>query len=148
MTVSAVDNNIRHSRAVNKNMEMDELEKLFKESSFVPSGFYMVVIPVPVKEETSDGFVIPDKTQDDMLTLFTLGKVVSMGEECYDKKIVKGYQPWCKEGDYIIFHKHRGTRLEINGVQILIMSDDTPLGTVKNPEEISKDYISNMQKNN
>lgn len=146
MTVQLSDNTVTKSRVINKNMGMDELEAKFKESSFKVNGFYMVVIPVPVNETTEGGLYIPDKTQDDMSMLFTLGKVVQMGPECFDRKVEAGKEPWCQEGDYIVFHKFKGSRLEINGITIIVLSDDCPLGVINDPEEISKDYLTNQQK--
>lgn len=138
-----VNNNItRNSRVLNKNANLEDLEKLYNESTLSPVGYYMHVIPVPMSETTESGLVIPDSVQDDMATIMTVGKVVKMGTECYDAKD----KPWCEEGDFVIFHKHKGSRLEIKGVVVVILTDDQVIGVIDDPKEISEDYMTNLQK--
>lgn len=36
------------------------------------------------------------------------GKVVAVGSSAYSEEIKEGRQPWCKEGDFVVFAKYAG----------------------------------------
>jgi co-chaperonin GroES (HSP10) len=44
--------------------------------------------------------------------------------------------PWCKEGDWVIFARYAGARLDIDGGEIRILNDDEIVGIVNDPEDI------------
>lgn len=97
-----------------------------------PQG-YKILIAIPqVKEETDGGLLLPDSLRDRETTASILGYVVSMGEDAY-KDESKFSEPWCKEGDWIIFRSYSGTRLNIEGSEFRIINDDTVEATVEDP---------------
>ena len=44
--------------------------------------------------------------------------------------------PWCKEGDWVIFGRYAGSRIQIDGGEIRLLNDDEILGIVTDPENI------------
>ena len=44
--------------------------------------------------------------------------------------------PWCKPGDWIIFGRYAGARMNIDGGEIRILNDHEMLATINHPEDI------------
>jgi co-chaperonin GroES (HSP10) len=69
----------------------------------------------------------------------TCGLVLSMGPHCYDKeKFPEG--PWCKKGDWVVFARYAGSRIQIDGGEVRLLNDDEVLATIENPEDILHQY--------
>ena len=61
------------------------------------------------------------------------------GPHCYDKeKFPEG--PWCKKGDWVIFARYAGSRIQIDGGEVRMLNDDEVLATIDNPEDILHQY--------
>ncbi len=58
-----------------------------------------------------------------------------MGPDCYnDKRFSDG--PWCKVGDWVVFARYAGSRIEIEGGEVRLLNDDEVLATVQDPTDI------------
>ena len=44
--------------------------------------------------------------------------------------------PWCKVGDWVIFARYAGSRIEIEGGEVRLLNDDEVLATVQDPTDI------------
>ena len=103
-------------------------------------GFHVLVRPVAVKSLTKGGIIIPDSTKEDMSYLTTIGKVLSLGDLAYGDrdKFPKG--SWCKEGDYVCYGKHTGTKLFYKGVRLILLFDDQIMLRVENPADLDPTF--------
>ena len=103
-------------------------------------GFHVLVRPVSVKSLTKGGIIIPDSTKEDMSYLTTIGKVLSLGDLAYGDrdKFPKG--GWCKEGDYVCYGKHTGTKLFYKGVRLILLFDDQIMLRVENPADLDPTF--------
>ena len=103
-------------------------------------GFHILVRPVSVKSLTKGGIIIPDSTKEDMAYLTTIGKVLSLGDLAYGDrdKFPKG--SWCKEGDYVCYGKHTGTKLFYKGVRLILLFDDQIMLRVENPADLDPTF--------
>jgi co-chaperonin GroES (HSP10) len=103
-------------------------------------GFHVLVRPVSVKSLTKGGIIIPDSTKEDMAYLTTIGKVLSLGDLAYGDrdKFPKG--SWCKEGDYVCYGKHTGTKLFYKGVRLILLFDDQIMLRVENPADLDPTF--------
>jgi co-chaperonin GroES (HSP10) len=103
-------------------------------------GFHVLIRPVSVKSLTKGGIIIPDSTKEDMSNLTTIGKVLSLGDLAYrDRdKFPKGN--WCKEGDYVCYGKHTGTKLFYKGVRLILLFDDQIMLRVENPADLDPTF--------
>lgn len=103
-------------------------------------GFHVLIRPVSVKSLTKGGIIIPDSTKEDMSYLTTIGKVLSLGDLAYrDRdKFPKG--GWCKEGDYVCYGKHTGTKLFYKGVRLILLFDDQIMLRVENPADLDPTF--------
>jgi chaperonin GroES len=112
-----------------------------KESSKLPqpTGWRMLVLPFKMKEKTKGGIHITESTLERQQVASTCGLVLAMGPNCYDKeKFPEG--PWCKKGDWVIFARYAGSRIQIDGGEVRLLNDDEVLAKIENPEDIYHQY--------
>ena len=108
-----------------------------KESSKLPqpTGWRLIVLPFKAKEKTKGGIFLADQSIERSQVASTCGLVLALGPHCYDKeKFPEG--PWCKKGDWVIFARYAGSRIQIEGGEVRLLNDDEVLATVENPEDI------------
>jgi len=104
-----------------------------------PTGWRMIVLPFKMKEKTKGGLFLGQETLERQQVASTCGLVLAQGPHCYDKdKFPEG--PWCKVGDWVIFARYAGSRINIDGGEVRILNDDEVLATIENPEDILHQY--------
>ena len=87
-------------------LKTKESEKLPK-----PTGWRMLVLPFKMPEKTRGGLYLGQDTLERQQVASTCGLVLAMGPHCYDKeKFPEG--PWCKKGDWVIFARYAGSRIQ------------------------------------
>ena len=122
--------------------EVDGYERLkTKESNKLPkpTGWRLVVLPFKMPEKTKGGLYLGQDTLERQQVGSTCGLVLAMGPHCYDKeKFPEG--PWCKKGDWVIFARYAGSRIQIDGGEVRLLNDDEVLATIENPEDILHQY--------
>ena len=122
--------------------EVDGYERLkTKESNKLPqpTGWRLVVLPFKMPEKTKGGLYLGQDTLERQQVGSTCGLVLAMGPHCYDKeKFPEG--AWCKKGDWIIFARYAGSRIQIDGGEVRLLNDDEVLATIDNPEDILHQY--------
>ena len=117
--------------------EVDGYERLkTKESNKLPR---LLVLPFKMAEKTKGGLILGQDTLERQQVGSTCGLVLEMGPHCYDKeKFPEG--PWCKKGDWIIFARYAGSRIQIDGGEVRLLNDDEVLASIDNPEDILHQY--------
>ena len=115
-------------------LKSKESEKLPK-----PTGWRMIVLPFKMPEKTKGGLSFGQETLERQQVASTCGLVLAQGPHCYDKeKFPEG--PWCKKGDWVVFARYAGSRIQIDGGEVRILNDDEVLATIANPEDILHQY--------
>jgi|TARA_E500000331_G_scaffold295933_1_gene294377 chaperonin GroES len=108
-----------------------------KEKLPEPSGWRILILPYRGKGKTAGGIYIPDSTVDREALATVCGYVVKVGPLAYkDKEKFGDSDPWCKEGDWVIFGRYAGSRFKIDGGEVRLLNDDEILATINNPEDI------------
>ena len=123
----------------NENKKQEDLSK--KESSKLPkpTGWRLLVLPFKMKEKTKGGIIMSDVTIERQQVASQCGLVVALGDQCYDKeRYPEG--PWCKKGDWVVFARYAGSRIQIDGGEVRLLNDDEILATIDNPEDIFHQY--------
>ena len=123
----------------NENKKQEDLSK--KESSKLPkpTGWRLLVLPFKMKEKTKGGIIMSDVTIERQQVASQCGLVVALGDQCYDKeRYHEG--PWCKKGDWVVFARYAGSRIQIDGGEVRLLNDDEILATIENPEDIFHQY--------
>jgi len=65
-----------------------------------------------------------------------MGIVIDMGPDAYGDKERFPNEPWCKEGDYVMFRMNTGTRFKVNGKEFRLMNDDSVEAVIPDPSGI------------
>ena len=122
--------------------EINAYERLKKKESDKlpsPTGWRILVLPFKMPEKTKGGLYFGQDTLERQQVASTCGLVLAMGPHCYDKdKFPEG--PWCKKGDWIIFARYAGSRIQIDGGEVRLLNDDEVLATIEKPEDILHHY--------
>tara|TARA_R100001440_G_scaffold31434_1_gene49961 strand:+ start:351 stop:764 length:414 start_codon:yes stop_codon:yes gene_type:complete len=105
----------------------------------IPTGWRILLLPFKMKEKTKGGLILGQETLEKQQVASQCGLVLSMGPHCYDKeKFPEG--PWCKKGDWVVFARYAGSRIQIDGGEVRLLNDDEVLATIENPEDILHQY--------
>ena len=123
----------------NENKKQEDLSK--KESSKLPkpTGWRLLVLPFKMKEKTKGGIIMSDVTIERQQVASQCGLVVALGDQCYDKERYPEGR-WCKKGDWVVFARYAGSRIQIDGGEVRLLNDDEILATIENPEYIFHQY--------
>ena len=101
-----------------------------------PTGWRLIVLPFKMDERTKGGIIMNESTLEKQQVASQCGNVLAMGPQCYTDKERYPEGPWCKVGDWVIFARYAGSRIQIEGGEIRLLNEDEILATVKNPENI------------
>jgi chaperonin GroES len=105
-----------------------------------PTGWRLIVLPFKMDERTKGGIIMNETTLEKQQVASQCGNVLAMGPQCYMDKERYPEGPWCKVGDWVIFARYAGSRIQIEGGEIRLLNEDEILATVKNPEDILHKY--------
>ena len=105
-----------------------------------PTGWRMLVLPFKMNEKTKGGVLLGQETIERQQVGSQCGNVLAMGPDCYSDKERFTQGPWCKVGDWIIFARYAGSRIEIEGGEVRLLNDDEILATVQDPTDILHKY--------
>ena len=115
-------------------LKTKESEKLPK-----PTGWRLLILPFKMSDKTKGGLFLGADTLERQQVASQCGLVLSMGPHCYDKeKFPEG--AWCKKGDWVVFARYAGSRIQIDGGEVRLLNDDEVLATIENPEDILHQY--------
>ena len=104
-----------------------------------PSGWRLLVLPFTPKEKTKGGILFSQEQLDKARIATTCGYVLKMGDLAYTDTEKFG-KPWCKKGDWVIFARYAGSRIQIDGGEVRLLNDDEVLATIDKPEDILHQY--------
>jgi co-chaperonin GroES (HSP10) len=106
----------------------------------------------PIEPEKKIGSVLlPTSFTEDVKYLNNVGQVKAMGPLCFSDPNTKPSDgsyfphgrykaPWCKVGDYVVWGKHQGTKLQYKGVAFVLLADELILMKIENPADINAMY--------
>ena len=111
-----------------------------KEKLPQPTGWRILVLPFKMNEKTKGGVIINESTLERQQVASQCGNVLAMGSECYRDKERYPTGPWCKIGDWVVFARYAGSRINIEGGEVRLLNEDEILATVKDPEDLLHKY--------
>ena len=116
----------------------EEQKEVTKEKTKLPqpTGWRLIVLPFKMDEKTKGGIIMNETTLEKQQVASQCGNVLAMGPQCYTDKERYPNGPWCKVGDWVIFARYAGSRIQIEGGEVRLLNEDEVLATVKNPEDI------------
>jgi chaperonin GroES len=116
--------------------EPEKLEESVMARIPKPTGWRIAILPYRGAEKSKGGIVLAEETQKRTQLATTCGYVLRVGELAYQDESKFPTGPWCKEGDWIIFGRYSGSRIQIDGGEIRILNDDEIIGVVNDPSDI------------
>ena len=105
-----------------------------------PTGWRILVLPFRMKEKTDAGLLIGSETIDRQQVASQCGNVIAMGDSCYKDEERYPNGPWCAVGDWVVFARYAGSRIEIEGGEVRLLNEDEILATVQDPTDILHKY--------
>jgi co-chaperonin GroES (HSP10) len=103
-----------------------------------PKGYKLLVNVRQAEEKTKGGII---KTQEQIAretTSTMVAKVIDLGDLAYtdDRRFPTG--AWCKQGDWIMFRAHSGTRFKVGDQEFRLINDDNVEAVVGDPTQIDR----------
>lgn len=118
------------------NFDPDKVSETVIDRIPKPTGWRIAILPYRGAEKTKGGIVLAEETQKKTQLATTCGYVLRMGDLAYADQEKFPTGPWCQQGDWIIFGRYAGSRIQIDGGEIRILNDDEIIGVVNKPEDI------------
>ena len=105
-----------------------------------PTGYRLLIALPEIDEKTQGGVIMPDGLVKDESTASIIGFVLKIGPDAYSDKERFPNGAWCKEGDWVVYARYAGSRIQIDGGEVRLLNDDEILATIENPEDIFHQY--------
>ena len=105
-----------------------------------PTGWRILVLPFKMDEKTKGGLIMYESTLEKQQVGSQVGNVLAMGPEAYSGKRFENSGPWCEVGNWVVFARYAGSRIQIEGGEVRLLNDDEVLATVENPTDILHQY--------
>ena len=123
-------------------VKKSEKKEVTKEKTKLPkpTGWRILVLPFKMNEKTKGGVIINESTLERQQVASQCGNVLAMGSECYKDKDRYPTGPWCKVGDWVVFARYAGSRINIEGGEVRLLNEDEVLATVEDPEDLLHKY--------
>ena len=93
-----------------------------------------------MSEKPKGGVIMNESTLERQQVGSQVGNVLAMGPEAYTGKRFENSGPWGKKGDWVVFARYAGSRIQIEGGEVRLLNDDEVLATVKDPMDILHQY--------
>jgi chaperonin GroES len=105
--------------------------------AFIPLLDRIVIVPDSVEERTAQGIII---TTSDNNKIPTSGVVISAGTGRYDNGVL--IPTSLQVGDHVLWSKFVGSKLTIDGAQVLVMRESDIIGIIE--RKVEKDALENF----
>jgi chaperonin GroES len=92
----------------------------------VPLNDQVVIRPLEAEERTAGGIVLPDSAREKPQE----GRVLAVGDGRRIDGAGERARPQVNEGDRVVFARYGGTTVEVNGEELLILSERDILAIV------------------
>lgn len=122
-------------REQSKEKEKAEQERL-DELIPTPVGWSILVVMPEIEEAFDSGLIKSHETQRAEAIMSSIGLVLDMGPQAYKDQERFSSGPWCKQGDYVMFRPHSGTRFKMGKREYRLLNDDSIEAVVPDPSVV------------
>ena len=101
-----------------------------------PMGYRILILPYSIPTTTKGGIHLAASTVKTEELATVIGYVMALGPDAYKESDT----PWCKKGDYVLFGRYAGARINMRGegddsLPLRLLNDDEILAVIDNPED-------------
>lgn len=94
-----------------------------------------LIMPVRPQKRSRGGILLVEESRAAAQYLTYIGKIVALGPLWCKGASFKGVEvPELKSGDWVLYGRHAGQRVEYKGVKFLLVNDDDNLMKIRAPE--------------
>lgn len=101
-----------------------------------------LIMPVRPTKKSKGGIILVPESQENAQYLTYIGRVIALGPlwcrgpsfDAYGEAHAKFMLEAIKPGDWVIYGRHAGQRVEYRGVKFLLVNDDEKLMKIASPE--------------
>lgn len=101
-----------------------------------PTGWRIALLPYRGLGTSKGGIMLTKETTERTQLATNVGYVLKLGPLAYADESKYPDGPWCKAGDWVVFGRYAGARIQIEGGEIRLLNDDEILGVVSDPANI------------
>ena len=127
---------MNQSPPLDEGIDLDNFNKEEEIGSFqgIDTHGFQVLVRLYIPPKKIGSVYIPDTAHEDYQFRACTGLVVQKGPESYqDERFTGG---WCAVGDWIVFPRHEGILVKINGKPCQFLNDASVLAKVDDPRRI------------
>ena len=117
-------------------LEIDNLDAAVADRIPLPTGWRIVLLPYRGAVKSKGGIQLADQTIERQQVTTTVGYVLAVGDLAYKDEVKFPNGAWCAKGDWVVFGRYAGSRINIDGGEIRILNDDEILARINDPEDI------------
>jgi len=99
-------------------------EEIAKFKGIKPQGWTVLVRLYTKPKKTTNGLYIPDTVHDEQQYKNCTGLVVAKSKAAYQDPRYKETGHWCEVGDWVIFPRHAGYKIQYNGIPVFVLPED------------------------
>ena len=123
-------------KIITPNKKLVGVKKSEKSRLPKPTGWRLLVLPFRMDEKSKGGVLFANETIDKQQVASQCGNVLAMGPDCYKDEERYSEGPWCKVGDWVVFARYAGSRIQIEGGEVRLLNDDEILAVIDDPRDI------------
>jgi co-chaperonin GroES (HSP10) len=117
-------------------LQIDKLDQEVADRIPRPTGWRIVLLPYRGAVKSKGGIQLADQTVERQQVTTTVGYVLAVGDLAYKDEVKFPTGAWCAKGDWVVFGRYAGSRINIDGGEIRILNDDEILARINDPEDI------------
>jgi len=118
------------------NVDINNVSKAVLDRVPNPTGWRIAILPFRGSKSSKGGILLAEETQKRTQLATNCGSVLRMGDLAYSDESKFPNGPWCAVGDWIIFGRYAGSRIQIDGGEIRLLNDDEVLGLINDPKDV------------
>jgi co-chaperonin GroES (HSP10) len=98
-----------------------------------------LIMPVRPQKKSRGGILLVEESRENAQYLTYIGKIVALGPlwckgANFQTDSPLEFLPKLKPGDWVLYGRHAGQRVEYKGVKFLLVNDDDKLMKIRSPE--------------
>ncbi len=103
-------------------------------------GVGILIRPVPVRQKSAGGILIPDSVRAERDYLNTVGRVLALGELAFKDEEIYKNGAWVKPGDHVVYAKFAGQKFWWKGVKLILVKASAIELVVDRPEYLDSNF--------